>query len=107
MRSAALFAAAREDVTVSGGYPRPARAPQAYRLQFGGVWTAAETRAFERLLQDGAKRYEGIRAGRVATVALTSSQENHLWRKNKNQVHRSNYCPSLFTLVQLFKRQKS
>lgn len=57
MYSAALLAAAREDVTVSGRYPRAARAAQAYRLQFGGVWTAAETRAFERLLQDRAERY--------------------------------------------------
>lgn len=57
MYSAALFAAAREDVTVSGRYPRAARAAQAYRLQFGGVWTAAETRAFKRLLQDRAERY--------------------------------------------------
>lgn len=76
--SAALLAAACKDVTVSSGYPCPARASQTNCLQFGGVWTAAETRAFERLLQDGAERDQRVWAGSVAAVTLTSSQQNHL-----------------------------
>lgn len=77
-RSTALLAVASKDVSVSGGDAHPAGATQPHGLQLGGVGPAAGAGALEGLLEHGAEGDEGVRAGRVAAVALAASQQHHL-----------------------------